>query len=251
MKAMLLQSCPSLCDYMDHSPQGFSSHKILQARILDWVAMPSPGRSSWPKDQMCISYISSTGSHWLPLFSKKKVMVQFFPLGQVLFTLGFSSAISLLCLKYLILSLCLVNIYFYSSLNLKMVFIRCCCSVTKSCLTLCEPMDCSTPGFPVLHYLPEFAQTHVHWVGDTIQPSHPLSPLPLLPQTFTVSGSFPMSWLFTSGGQSIGASVSDFHQGISLTLPLPLESWVDNPWLWGAFPAPHNLLLLILLGHNL
>ena len=50
------------------------------------------------------------------------------------------------------------------------------CSVTKSCLSLCSPMDCSTPGFPVLHRLPEFAQTHVHWVGDAIQPSHPLSP---------------------------------------------------------------------------
>ena len=51
----------------------------------------------------------------------------------------------------------------------------CYCSVTKSCLTLCDPMDCSTPGFPVFHYLPEFAQTHVHWIGDAIQPSHPLS----------------------------------------------------------------------------
>ena len=50
----------------------------------------------------------------------------------------------------------------------------CYCSVTKSCLTLCDPMDCSTPGFPVLHYPLEFAQTHVHWVGDAIQPSHPL-----------------------------------------------------------------------------
>ena len=50
------------------------------------------------------------------------------------------------------------------------------CSVAKMCLTLRDPMDCSTPGFPVLHYLPEFAQTHVHWVSDTIQPSHPLSP---------------------------------------------------------------------------
>ena len=42
--------------------------------------------------------------------------------------------------------------------------------------TLCNTTDCSTPGFPVLHYLPEFAQTHVHWVGDAIQPSHPLLP---------------------------------------------------------------------------
>ena len=45
------------------------------------------------------------------------------------------------------------------------------CSVAKSCLTLHDPMDCGTPGFPVLHYLPEFAQVHVHWVDDAIQPS--------------------------------------------------------------------------------
>ena len=48
-------------------------------------------------------------------------------------------------------------------------------SVAQSCPTLCHPMDCSTPGFPVHHQLPELAQTHVHWVGDAIQPSHPLS----------------------------------------------------------------------------
>ena len=50
-----------------------------------------------------------------------------------------------------------------------------CCSVTQLYLTLCDPMDCSTPGFPVLHHLPELAQTHVRWVGDAIQPSHLLS----------------------------------------------------------------------------
>ena len=50
-----------------------------------------------------------------------------------------------------------------------------CCSVAKLCLTLWDPMDYSTPGFPVLHYLPKFAQTNVHWLGDAIQPSHPLS----------------------------------------------------------------------------
>ena len=55
----------------------------------------------------------------------------------------------------------------------------CCCSVAKLFLTLCDPVDCSTPGFPVLHYLPEFAQTHVPWVSDDIQPSYPLlSPSP-------------------------------------------------------------------------
>ena len=48
-------------------------------------------------------------------------------------------------------------------------------SVAQSCTTLCNPMDCSTPGLPVHHQLPEFTQAHVHWVGDAIQPSDPLS----------------------------------------------------------------------------
>ena len=51
----------------------------------------------------------------------------------------------------------------------------CCCSVHQSCSNLCDPMDCSTPGFPVLYHLPELAQIHVHWVSDAIQTSHPLS----------------------------------------------------------------------------
>ena len=46
-------------------------------------------------------------------------------------------------------------------------------SVTQSCPTLCDPMNCSTPGLPVHHHLPEFTQTHVHRVSDAIQPSHP------------------------------------------------------------------------------
>ena len=54
--------------------------------------------------------------------------------------------------------------------------ICCCCSVTKSCPTLCNPMDCNTPDLPVPHHLLEFAQVHVHWTGDAIQPSHPLMP---------------------------------------------------------------------------
>ena len=52
----------------------------------------------------------------------------------------------------------------------------CCCSVAQLWPTLCDPMGCSTPGFPVLHCLQEFAQTHVHWVSDAIQSSHALMP---------------------------------------------------------------------------
>ena len=65
-------------------------------------------------------------------------------------------------------------------------------SAAQSCPTLCNLMDCSTLGLPVHHQLPELTQTHVHRVGDAIQPSHPLSsPSPLAPE------SFPMSQLFT------------------------------------------------------
>ena len=59
----------------------------------------------------------------------------------------------------------------------------CCCSVAKS-KSLCDPKDCSTPGFPILHCLPVFAQTHAHWVADAIQPSHSITPLLLLPSIF-------------------------------------------------------------------
>ena len=54
-------------------------------------------------------------------------------------------------------------------------FLNCCCSISWLCLTLCDPMDCGMPGFPVLHCLLELAQTHIHWVRDAIQPSRPLS----------------------------------------------------------------------------
>ena len=67
----------------------------------------------------------------------------------------------------------------------------CCCSVAKLGPTHCNPMSCSMPGFPVLHCFPEFAQTHVYWVGDAIQPSHCLlSPFSSCVQSFPASGSF-------------------------------------------------------------
>ena len=92
-------------------------------------------------------------------------------------------------------------------------------SVTKSWPILCDPMGCSKPGFPILHYLLELAQTHVHWLSDAIQQSHPVVPFSSCLQSFPASGSFPMSRLFTSGGQSIGASVS------ALVLSLNIQDW--------------------------
>ena len=76
----------------------------------------------------------------------------------------------------------------------------------SSHIQLCDPMDCSTPGFPVLHHVPESVQTHV---DDAIQPSYLLLlPLSSCPQPFPESGSVSMNPLFTLGGQSIGALAS-------------------------------------------
>ena len=79
-------------------------------------------------------------------------------------------------------------------------------SVAQSCPTLCDPMNCSTPGLPVHHKLPEFTQTHVHRVGDAIQPSHPVIPFSSCPQSLPASGFFPMSHLFAWGGRVDGCN---------------------------------------------
>ena len=74
-------------------------------------------------------------------------------------------------------SLCFIFLSLVMFLKTFVLFFSpfCCCSIDKSYLTLCNPTDCSIPDFPVLHYLLELAQTHVHWVGDAIQPSHPVA----------------------------------------------------------------------------
>ena len=99
-------------------------------------------------------------------------------------------------------------------------FLPVCCSVAKLCPTLCNPMDCSTPGFPVLHCLPEFAQIHVllsWWYHPTISSS--VAPFSSCPQSFPASGSFPMSRVYTLGGQSTGASAS------ARVLPVNIQDW--------------------------
>ena len=78
-------------------------------------------------------------------------------------------------------------------------FVTCCCLVTKLCPALCDPMDCSLPGLPVLHYLFEFAQIHVHWVSDALKPSHPLLPFAfLLPFALLLPSIFPSIRVFSN-----------------------------------------------------
>ena len=98
-------------------------------------------------------------------------------------------------------------------------------SVSQSCLTLCDPMNCSMPGLPVHHQLQEFTQTHVHRVSEAIQPSHPLlSPFSSCPQSLPASESFPMSQLFTWGGQSTGVSALESF------LPKKSQGWSLSEW---------------------
>ena len=84
-------------------------------------------------------------------------------------------------------------------------------------MTLCNPMDCSTPGFPVFYHLLELAQAHVHWCSPTILSC--VIPFFSCLQPFPASESFPMSWLFASGGQSIGASA------LASVLPMNIQGW--------------------------
>ena len=101
-------------------------------------------------------------------------------------------------------------------------------SVAQSCLTLWDPMDRSTPGFPVHQQLPELVQTHVHRVGDAIQLSHPLSsPSPPAFNPSQNQGLFKFQ-LFASGGQSIGASAiaSVLPMNTQDRFPLGWTSWI-------------------------
>ena len=110
-------------------------------------------------------------------------------------------------------------------------------SVAQSCLTLCNPMDCSTSGLPVHYQLPEFTQTHVHWVGEAIQPSHPL-PFPS-PPTFTFPQHQGLFKWVTSLHQV--AKVLEFHlqhRSLQWILSGTVEYWVEQ------FPWVEQLLLL-------
>ena len=125
---LVTQSCPTLCDHMDCSPPVSSVLGILQARILELVALSFSRGSSRPRDQTQASCIAGR-------------------------------------------------------------FFTICAS--QSCLTLCDPMNLSTPGLSVHHQLLEFTQTHVLRVGDAIQPSHLLSsPSPAAPDPSQCQGLF-------------------------------------------------------------
>ena len=119
--------------------------------------------------------------------------------------------------------------------SLTIIRLSSCYSVAQSYPTLCNFMDWSMSGFPVLHCLLEFAQTHVHWVGDTMQTSYPLlSPSPPASNLSQYQGLFIMSGLFPSGSQSFGASASAW------VFQMNIQGWFLYNWLlWSPF-SPRN-----------
>ena len=119
----------------------------------------------------------------------------------------------------------------YSSCRIADIFwsLCSCCSVTQSCLTLCDPMDCSTPGFPVHHQLLSLLKL---MSIESVMPSNYLifcPPLIVLLQSFPASESFPVSQFFASGGQRIGVSASAwvFPMNIQYWFPLGLTGWIS------------------------
>ena len=97
-------------------------------------------------------------------------------------------------------------------------------SVVQLSLTVCNPMDCSMPGFPIHHQLPELTQTHVHWVSDAIQPSHFLSSPSAPAFSLLLHQSFQISQFIPSGGKSIGVSAS------ASVLPMNIQDWFPLGW---------------------
>ena len=98
-------------------------------------------------------------------------------------------------------------------------------SVPRSCPTLCDPMNCSTPGLPIHHQLPEFTETHIHQVSDANPAiSSSVVPFSSCPQSLPASESFPMSQLFPWGGQSTGVSA------LASLLLKKSQGWSPSEW---------------------
>ena len=200
------QSSPTLCNPMD-----CIVHGILQARILEWVAFPFSRGSSQPRDQTQVSRIAGRfftscatrgaqedcGGWCIPF--PADLPDPGIELGSSALQVD-SLPIQLSGKPILLGKVCIICFTTCQEAFNKRLPV--CCfgsvrnplqfsSVAQSHLTLCDPMNRSTPGLPVHHQLPEFTQTHAHGVGDAIQPSRPLSsPSPPAPNPSKHQGLF-------------------------------------------------------------
>ena len=162
--------------------------RILQARILKWAAIPFSKGSFQARDQNQLSSIAGRFfTSWATREAQETGVGSQSLLQQIFLTQELNQDL----LHFLVDSLP-AKLAGKPQGTAQVQF----SSVAQSCPTLCDPMNCSTQGLPVHHQLPEFTQTHIHRVGDAIQPSHPLSsPSPPAPNP-SQHQSFPMSQLF-------------------------------------------------------
>ena len=180
--AKLLQSCLTLCDSIDSSPAGSAVPGILQERTLKWVASSFSNAWKWKVKVKSLSHVRLLATPWTAAYQAPPSM------GFSWFDLAVQGALNNL-LQHHSLKASILHHPGFFMVQLSHLYIwllesrlpgEVFCSVqfssvTQSCPTLCNPMNCSMPGLPVHHQLPEPTQTHVHWVGNAIQPSHPLS----------------------------------------------------------------------------
>ena len=192
---------PAPRTYSDSSPPSQWCHPTISSSVVPFSHLqPFPASESFPMSQ----FITSSGQS-IGVSASTSVL----PMNiQYWFPLGWTGWISLQPVQF--------------------------SSVAQSCPTLCDPMNCSTPGLPVHNQLPEFTQTHVHWVSDAIQPSQPLlSPSPPVPNPSKHQGLF--QWVNSSHevakvlefDSQKSSSTPQFKSSNSSTLSFPL-SWKLN-----------------------
>ena len=190
----------------DPLERGTATHSSILAWRISWTEEPGGLQSMGHKE--------SDTTKWLTLTYVMGQKAWILTLGQILH----SNPCRILAPKYIWLYLSMNRGPLLPDTSVQFS------SVARSCLTLCDPMNHSTPGLPVHHQLLEFTQTHVHQVGDAIQSSHPLSsPSPPAPNPFQHQGLF--QWVNSAtGGQSIGVSAS------ASVLPMNTQDWYPLRW---------------------
>ena len=218
---------------MDCSQPGSSVHGISQARMLQWAVISFSWGSSRPRDWTLTScsgrwvlFHWGTREVWQIIWVSKWVK----SLSHVRLCDPMDCSLPGSSIHGIVQAQCWSGLPFSSPNHIRSDQIR---SVAQSCPTLCDPMNRSTPGLPVHHQPPEFTETHVHWVSDAIQPSHPLSPLLLLPPIKSHRHlNFQLLMKFTRSG-SPGSTL--------LPATLDLEVTRGHPCVKPLYPDHHSL----------
>ena len=248
--AKLLQSYPTLCGPLDRSPLGSSVSGILQARILEWVAISFSNAWKWKVKVKLFSRARLLATLWtaayqapqsmgftrqeywsgLPLpspLSSWVLIISCIPPSGPVFKVILSDKASLgnqLCTHT---PTCWGHsqIFKHQGHPLPDHIQFSSVQSAQSCPTLCDPMNRSTPGLPVHHQHPEFTQTHVHRVSDAIQPSHPLSsPSPPVPNPSQHQSLFQLVSSSHEVAKSAGVSASESFP------PKKSQGWSPSEW---------------------